>query len=74
MKHPSPYAVLCRGDSLVPYGPVASCGIVYLSREGQHGYLWQISRLDRQWYCPNCGLTIRSMIDEDMMRNLNHYF
>jgi hypothetical protein len=54
MKHPTPYAVKCHGDSVPEVG---SCGIVYLQREGQHGYLWQMNNPNNGWYCPNCGST-----------------
>ena len=57
-QHPTPYAVRCSGDTLegiVSISKWSPCGIVYLSREGQHGYLWQMSEPDSRWYCPNCG-------------------
>ena len=78
MKHPTPYAVKCSGDTLEGiYPPVKwkPCGIVYLSREGLHGYLWQISRPDNLWYCPNCGstATFQDDIYEEAMEDLNDY-
>lgn len=60
LKHLTPYAVRCSGDALegnAPRSEWQSCGIVYLGREGQHGYLWQMNYPDRGWYCPNCGST-----------------
>ena len=49
---PTPYAVYCRGDSVPGQQP---CGLVFLERDGQHGYRYQMSNPDGGWYCPNCG-------------------
>lgn len=57
MKHPTPYAVRCSGDTMDDVGPRQPCGIVYLQKEGQHGYLYQLNKPDSGWYCPNCGST-----------------
>ena len=58
MKHPTPYAVRCTGDTLESVSnKLYPCGIVYLNREGQHGYLYQMGKANSRWYCPNCGST-----------------
>ncbi|KKN38032.1 hypothetical protein LCGC14_0757440 [marine sediment metagenome] len=58
MKHPTPYAVRCTGDTLDGVATVRwPCGIVYLQYYGQHGYDYQMNKPDSGWYCPNCGST-----------------
>lgn len=50
---PTPYAIYCRGDSIEGQTP---CGLVFLNKEGQHGYLYQMNKR-HGWYCPNCEST-----------------
>ena len=68
-KHPTPYAVRCSGDTLDGVAQRAPCGIVYLEREGQHGYRWQMDKPNSGWYCPSCGssATFQDDIYEEAM-------
>lgn len=49
VQDPTPYSVICQGDSIPGQKP---CGRVFLD---ESEYMKQLGRPDNGWYCPHCG-------------------